>query len=302
MDDGIGADGPDARTPETVAVVGAGRVATALAVLLVRAGHRVVGASGRAASRERVATHLPGVPFLSGPEAARAAEVVVLGVPDDAIAATCDELAGAGALGPGRLVVHLSGSVDLGALSSAVAAGARALALHPLQSFPDVETGVERLPASAVAVTGSDAAAAAAGERLAREIGARPFALADEERALYHAAAVFCANYLVTVEAVAEDLFERAGVSGARSIMEPLARTSFDRVFDVGPGAALTGPAVRGDAGTIRRNLQALAERAPEAVELYAALARAAASLAERAGRLDAAGRARVEDALEGST
>jgi predicted short-subunit dehydrogenase-like oxidoreductase (DUF2520 family) len=271
-------------------------VATALGVAWRGAGHRIVGASGRDASAERVARHLPAVPFGAASAVVAQSDVVVLGVVDDAIADTCAQVAPS--LAAGTWVLHLSGSMGLDTLEAARERGAGVLSLHPLQSFPDVETGIERLPGSGIAVTAHDEAGRDLGMSLALDAGGRPFVLEDSVKPLYHAAAVFCANYLVTVEAVAERLMEEAGVVDAPALLAPLARTAFDRTFDLGPATALTGPAVRGDVGTLDRNLRALRARAPETVPAYVALAGLAADLAARAGRLSEDGRQAVEREL----
>jgi predicted short-subunit dehydrogenase-like oxidoreductase (DUF2520 family) len=284
-----------------VAVVGAGRVATALAVLWERAGHPVVAVTGREPTRKRARRYLAGARFYpqdQADEGARQAQLVVLGVPDDLIEDVCARLASRRAFESGQHLLHLSGSVGLDALSSARALGVAILSLHPLQSFPDVEAGLARLPGSTISVTAADSEGFAYGEGLAREVGGRPFRLADEVKPLYHAAAVFCANYLVVVEGMAEQLFRLAGLDDPLHVFQPLARSAFESTFAVGPGTALTGPAARGDAGTIARNLAALTERAPEAVPAYVALARLAAGLAARGGRLSPEGRAQVEEAL----
>lgn len=285
----------------TVAVIGAGRVGTALAVGLERAGHRVVAASGREPSRERVRRLLAGARFYQPDEAhqgARAADLVVIGVPDDLIAEICWGLGERDAFHPRQQAMHLSGSVGLDALAPAATLGAAILSLHPLQSFPDVDEGIARLPGSHIAVTATDEGGFAYGEGLARDVGGLPFRIADEVKPLYHAAAVFCSNYLVAVEGMAEHLFRLAGLEEPLRSFEPLARTALEGTFAKGPGAALTGPAARGDAGTIARNLAALADRSPEAVPAYVALARVAADLASRAGRLTPDGRAGVEEVL----
>jgi predicted short-subunit dehydrogenase-like oxidoreductase (DUF2520 family) len=282
-----------------IALVGAGRVGTALAVLLARAGHRIVGASGRDRSRARVEAFLPGVPFVPPTEAVEGAEAVILGVPDDAIAPLCADLAAADALRSGRFVAHLSGAAPLLALDPARAAGALVLSLHPLQTFPDVEAGIERLPGSAVAVTAWDQDAYVVGEHLAEDAGGRPFRIPEERRALYHAAAVFCSNYLVAVEGLAERLFRVAGVDEPVRAFGPLARATLDNVLRAGPAAALTGPVARGDAGTVRRNLEALSTHAPDAVSAYVALARASLALADRSGQLSAEGRTRIRGVLD---
>jgi predicted short-subunit dehydrogenase-like oxidoreductase (DUF2520 family) len=283
-----------------IALVGAGRVGTALAVLLSRAGHRISGASGREASRERLRRFLPGVPFTTADEAARGADAVILGVPDDAIPSVAGELAETGAFQERQAVIHLSGSAPLAGLDPARAAGALVLALHPLQTFPDVESGIERLPGSAVAVTAWEEEAAVLGEGLARHAGARPFRIAEERKALYHAAAVFCSNYLVTVEGLAEDVFRAAGLKDPVEAFGPLARATLDNVLRAGPAEALTGPVARGDVGTVRRNLEALARHVPHAVPAYVALAAAALSMAERSGRLSEDGRTEIREVLDG--
>jgi predicted short-subunit dehydrogenase-like oxidoreductase (DUF2520 family) len=275
-------------------------VATALGVLWGRAGHSIVTASGREASRDRVSTYLPGTAFELDPaRAAAAAGTVVLGVRDDLIEHICRRVAADGGLRPGARVLHLSGSVPLAALDPARGAGAGVLSLHPLLSFPDVSTGIERLPGSGIAVTAETEEVSAFGQDLAKDAGARPFVLPDEVKPLYHAGAVFASNYLVAVEALAEQILTAAGVAGAPLLLEPLARSAFDRAFALGPEAALTGPAVRGDAGTIERNLRALAASAPGAVASYVALADAAAAIALEAGRIDAGQHGRVREALD---
>jgi predicted short-subunit dehydrogenase-like oxidoreductase (DUF2520 family) len=282
-----------------VGLVGAGRVATALGVLLERAGHDVVAASGRDASRERVARYLSRTAFTTAEEAAREAEVVVIGMPDDRIEPACSALAAAGALTAGRRVLHLSGSVTLAALAAAAAAGCGVLALHPLQSFPDVDTGIERLPGSGIGITAGGEADFEFGVGLALDVGGAPFRLRDDVKALYHSAAVFSANFLVTVQGLAADVLRRSGVDDPLALLEPLARTSFDRTFSLGPGAALTGPAARGDAGTIERNLAALSKDAPDAVQAYVALSAAAAELAVSAGRITREDAERVREELD---
>lgn len=279
-----------------VSVVGAGRVGTAVAVLLGRAGHRIVAVSGRGPTRDRASRFLSGVPFLDPAEAASAGELVLIGVPDDEIPAIVGRIADEGGFRSGQWVAHLSGASGLDVLSPGRAAGARPLALHPLQTFPDVAGALERLPGCAMAVTAEDAEGYTVGERIADDLMARPFRLDDAMRPLYHAAAVFASNYLIVASAIAEDLFGRAGVPEPRSAMLPLQRASLDNVERLGPAEALTGPAVRGDASTIERNLTALRGSRPDVIAAYVELCRAALELAS--DRLPAGRRAAVEEAL----
>ena len=281
-----------------VAVVGAGRVGTALAVLLRDAGHRVVAVAGREGTVRRAATYLPDVPVQPPAEAATGADLVILGVPDDLIRSTAGSLANAGAFRAGAWGVHLSGASRLGVLDPARAAAARPLALHPLQTFPDVEGALQRIPGCAVGVTAEDEEGFAVGEGIAKDLGARPFRLEDDARPLYHAAAVFASNYVVASVGTAERLFRIAGIDDATEALMPLVLATVENVDRLGAGTALTGPAVRGDAGTIGGNLEALARSAPDAVAAYVAMAREALTLATEAGRLSEDGRAGVEEVL----
>lgn len=280
-----------------LAVVGAGRVGTSLAVLWRRAGHRIVAVAGGAATPERAARFLPEVPVLDPIGAAKAAEVVVIATPDAAIGPVCGEMATAGALDAANAVVHASGATGLDALAPAAATGASTLSVHPLQTCPTVEAGVERIPGSTFAVTAGDEDAYALGERLARDAGGRPVRIDDERKPLYHAAAVFASNYLVTLSALAEELGLAAGIEDPIAAFAPLQEATLANIARVGPAEALTGPAVRGDAITLQRNLEALDRYAPEGVRSYVVLADLALALAERAGRAPA-DRAAVEEVL----
>ena len=282
-----------------IAVVGAGRVGTALAVLLRDAGHRIVAVAGGSGTPARAARYLPGVPVQRAAEAARDAGVVLIGTPDAQIAAACEGVSRAGALGEGQTVAHLSGATGLDALAAARSAGADTMCVHPLQTCPDVESGLRRIPGSAFAITAESEDAAALGEQLARDVGGLPFRLAEDAKPLYHAAAVFASNYLVAITALADELERSADVPDPLGALLPLQRATLENVTLLGPGPALTGPALRGDAGTVERNLEALAKDAPHAIASYVALADLTVDLAERAGRLPPEARADVDEVLD---
>jgi predicted short-subunit dehydrogenase-like oxidoreductase (DUF2520 family) len=278
-----------------VSVVGAGKVGTAMAVLLGRAGHVVVAVSGRGPTRDRAARYLPEAAFLGPAEAARAGELVLLGVPDDLIATTARDLAGANAVGAGQFVAHLSGALGLAVLEPVRRAGARRLGIHPLQTCPDVSRALDRIPGCTVAVSADDEEGYVLAERVAAALLGEPFRLSDALRPLYHAAAVFASNYLVVTSGVAARLFDAAGLPDPGAAMGPLQRATLDNVRDLGPSKALTGPAARGDAGTVERNLESLAAHAPEAVAAYVTLGRVALDLATESGSLEPERRAAVE-------
>jgi predicted short-subunit dehydrogenase-like oxidoreductase (DUF2520 family) len=281
-----------------VAMLGGGRAGVAIAVLLQRAGHTIVAVSGRGPTRDRATRYLPDVPVLDPVSAVRDAELIVVAVPDDRIEPIVTELAVAGAFEPGRWVAHVSGATPLAALDAAREAGAHRLGIHPLQTFPDPAAGIDRIPGCLIAISADDDRGWFMAERIAEDLMGEPFRLQEDHRALYHAAAVFASNYLVTATAVAEQLLAAAGVPEPSRALRPLQRATVDNVGSMGAGDALTGPAVRGDAGTIERNLAALSAHAPWSIAAYVEMARLALDLAVRSGRLTDAQRASVEEVL----
>jgi predicted short-subunit dehydrogenase-like oxidoreductase (DUF2520 family) len=214
---------------EPVHIVGAGRVGSALAARL----------------RERgVALRDVG------------AELVLICVPDGAIG----EVARSIKVGP--WIGHVSGATSLSALDP----HRRRFSLHPLQTFTRAR-GPEQLDGAYAAVTAESEDARAVAVELAETLGLRPFRLADEERALYHAGAAIASNFLVTLRRVAGQLVEDAGAPP--EALDPLMRRTIENGFE------LTGPIARGDWATIEAHIHAIRARRPEYEPLYHALAEA---------------------------
>jgi predicted short-subunit dehydrogenase-like oxidoreductase (DUF2520 family) len=281
-----------------VAIVGAGRVGTCVGVLLTRAGHRVVAVSGRGPTRDRAQRFLPDARMLDAAAAAREGEFVFVGMPDDLIAGTVASIAAEGAWHEAQYVAHGSGALGLDVLTPARDGGARRLGIHPLQAIPDVGHGLDRIPGCAIAVAADDDDGYLVAERIADDLGGDSFRLDEALRPLYHAAAVLASNDLVVLTAAAGELFDAAGVPDPARAMRALQGATLDNVADLGPANALTGPAVRGDAGTVERNLTALGAHAPQTVAAYVALTRLALDLAVDSGRLAPPGRDAVEAVL----
>jgi predicted short-subunit dehydrogenase-like oxidoreductase (DUF2520 family) len=184
------------------------------------------------------------------------AELVLLCVPDDAIADVAREVA------PGPWVAHVSGATSLHAL----APHTRRFGLHPLQTFTR-SRGPEQLDGAWAAVTAETAAARAHGHELAATLGLRPFDLDDDARPAYHAGAAIASNYLVTLHRAASRLFEVAGAPPAALV--PLMTRTIENGFE------LTGPIARGDWKTVDAHVRAIHEKAPELEPMYVALAEA---------------------------
>jgi predicted short-subunit dehydrogenase-like oxidoreductase (DUF2520 family) len=270
----------------TVGVVGVGRVGSALAVALGRAGHHVVAVSGVSdASRRRAADRLPSAEVLPADQVVRAVDLVLLTVPDDALAAVVEGLAAVGAFRPGQLVAHTSGRHGLDVLGPATRQGALPLALHPVMTFAGGAEDVERLGGTSFGVTAPEPLRAA-GEALVVEMGGEPVWVPEDQRVLYHAALAWVSNNLVTLVSTAADLLRLTGAERPDLLLAPLLGAALDNALRRGD-AALTGPVARGDAGTVSAHLDALRASAPEVVPAYLALARLTADRALRDGRLD---------------
>ncbi|MGK0714867.1 DUF2520 domain-containing protein [Leucobacter sp. W1153] len=230
-----------------VKVIGAGRMGTAIARSLSACGINVSGPAARGDRGED-------------------ADIVLLAVPDAAIEEA------AGLLAPGALVGHFSGASELAPL-----APHEAFSLHPLTSVADAEHDFR---GGYAAIDGSTARAELAARDLASVLGMRSFRVRDEDRGAYHAAASMAANFLVTLEGAAEQLARTAGVG--REALVPLVRGALDNWATRGAAAALTGPIARGDEGTVARQRHAVAERTPEHLALFDALAESTRVLADQ--------------------
>lgn len=209
------------------------------------------------------------------------ATIFLLTVPDDRIEACCNQLTAAGCVRPGSIVFHCSGAQTSALLASASAAGAVVASVHPVRSFADPALVAASFAGTCCGVEG-DAAALAVLTPLFEASGARMVAIDPTQKTLYHAAAVFASNYLVTLVDVAMQCYGQAGVAPetALQMIAPLLRESAENALRLGPGAALTGPVARGDMATVVRQQQALLQWLPAHAALYAQLAGATAALA----------------------
>jgi predicted short-subunit dehydrogenase-like oxidoreductase (DUF2520 family) len=241
-------------TLNTIAIVGAGRLGTALAGALRATGLQVDGPLRRGADP-------------------RGAGAVLLCVPDGEIAAA------AAVVSPGVPVGHCSGATGLDVL-----AGHEAFALHPLMTVPAggadraAADGTSPFAGAGAAIAGSTPRALAIARELAERLAMRPTEVADADRAAYHAAASIASNYLVTLEGAAERLAATAGVD--RALLVPLVRAAVGNWARLGARDALTGPIARGDEATVNRQRAAVAERAPDLLPLFDTLADATKALA----------------------
>ncbi|MGP4021480.1 Rossmann-like and DUF2520 domain-containing protein [Saccharopolyspora sp. 5N708] len=284
-----------------VGVISAGRVGAVLGAALQRAGHQVVAVSAvSTASLRRADELLPGVAVLPPDEVAVQADLVLLAIPDDAIAGLVRGLVATESLRAGQILVHTCGAHGVAVLAPAAEIGVLPLAMHPAMTFTGRAEDVERLATACMAITAStvDEAGWHVAEALALELGMEPVRVPEESRRLYHAALTHGANHLITLVNECAELLRDAGVDIADRVMAPILSASLDNALRFGD-RAITGPVMRGDAGTVRAHLAALGEANPDTVPGYRELARRTAQRAEQAGILRADGAKAVREVLD---
>lgn len=262
-----------------VGVIGTGRAGAVIGSALRRAGHDVVACSARGdISRVRAEALLPGVPVTVPTDVARSCDLLVLGVPDDALPQVVESLAPH--VHPGQIVMHLSGRHGLGVL--APMGDVIAIAAHPVMTFTGTSLDLDRLDDCPFGITataeGSSIAAA-----LVMEMGGDPVEVADERRTIYHAALAHGANHLVTLVAQTLDLLAAAGVADPERIARPLLTAALDNALREGD-RALTGPVARADHATVRAHVTGIDDVGVE--RTYRALALATVDRASAAGTL----------------
>jgi predicted short-subunit dehydrogenase-like oxidoreductase (DUF2520 family) len=229
-----------------VTIVGAGRLGSALAKALKAKGIHVSG------------------PLQRGDTIA--GKIVLLAVPDR-------EIVNVAKLVPKESIIgHTAGAVTLDPLGKR-----ESFSMHPLMT---AATGAVDFAGATAAIAGTSERARKVARGLATALGMHPIEVSDEERIAYHAAASIAANFLVTLETMAERVGERAGVN--RTHLLPLARAALENWASLGP-MALTGPIARGDDAIVKQHRAEIKKHAPEFFALWEAMAKATAQVVKEA-------------------
>lgn len=268
-----------------VGVIGAGRVGSVLGAALKTAGHQIVAVSAVSdASRRRAEALLPDVEIRPADRIGPDVDLLLLAVPDDVLPKLVEGLVAAGGIRQGQFVVHTSGRHGIDVLQPATAIGGLPLAVHPAMTFTGTTVDLDRLSGVCFGVTAPEMLRPVA-ETLVLEMGGEPVWIAEGNRSLYHAALAQGANHLVTLVASSMDLLRRAGAENPQRMLGPLMSAALDNALRYGD-SGLTGPVVRGDAGTVREHIAALRSASPETTAAYVAMARLTADRALAAGLL----------------
>lgn len=281
-----------------IAVVGAGKVGSALALLLNRQGYPVAGVASKSIdSASRVADELKVPASVKPEEVTLGADVVFITTPDRVIADVAEGITARGGFRRGQVVFHTSGAHPADEVGAARRSGALVASLHPLQSFADIKMAMENLPGSYFALEG-DSEALPLAEQIVRDLGGKSFAIAAADKPLYHAAACIASNYLVSLMHFATGLYGRFGLTRAEAFeaLFPLVRGTINNISQVGTPHALTGPVARGDGPTLEGHLKVLKDAGEQELDLYSRLGLYTVRVALEKGSVNAEEAGKLDD------
>jgi len=269
-----------------IGFIGAGTVATALATSLSNKGYPVIAVSSRSAdSAKKLAGLIRGCNACSGSqEVSDTAGLIFITTPDDAIASVASQVEWR----PGQYVIHCSGADSSDTLKPAREAGATVGVFHPLQTFAIASQAVDNIPGTTFAIEAEEPLLSMLKE-MATSLGGNCVEIKAGDKVVYHAAAVFACNYLVTLVKLSTDLWQTFGIPREQAVraLMPLLRGTINNIDAIGIPQCLSGPIARGDTGTIKKHLTALQKAAPELVSAYRELGLKTIPIARAKGKID---------------
>lgn len=272
-----------------VAIIGAGKVGTAIGYLLGRRGYRIVGVASRKlrSSKKAISFIGQGSATKDLEKIAGQADIIFITTSDEAIETVCQKLATSGSLVKGTYMFHTCGALPSSILSSAKEVGLYIGSIHPLQSLADVKEAVRRLKGSYFCIEG-DKKALNVAKKIVSDLKGRCFTVRVDRKPLYHAGAAVVSNFLVSTIHFGLELNEAAGIrkKPALKALMPLIHGTIGNIEKIGIPFALTGPIARGDADIISQHLKSISKEKKEFLNLYSELGRQTVKIAEKKGTL----------------
>ena len=279
-------------------VIGAGKVGISLACILKKKGLTISGVSDNAAaSLQRAEAYLGPEIFYTGSnkDVIDRSDVVAITTQDRVIKDVVAEIDSSTEDLTGKLIFHTSGADPSSILKPLDKKGALLGSLHPLQTFPDIESAIDVLPETNIFIEGDEKAIGML-RRIAEQIGSGVFVIDGKDKVLYHLCAVFVCNLLCALFYSGEGIMDKIGIEFAPFI--PIIRATVRNIEKKGPLASLTGPVVRGDAKTVKAHLDAMGGMEQQK-KIYRALSEVALEMTAKRGVLDEETMAAVRAALD---
>ena len=269
---------------KTINLIGGGRVGQTLGRLLAQDGQYQVQdllTRSQASAEQALAFIGSGraVPHMTD---LRPADLWLLAVPDGQIEPVAEALAGCDALHPAR-AFHASGALSSEVLHPLQAKGWQVASAHCLLSFASPELAQQQFAGTPCALEG-EVQTRAELRALFTRLGAQCFDVRAQDKLLYHAGAVFATNFLPVLQDLAEQLWQHSDMPQPliQHLRASLLQNAVNNITTLGPQAALTGPAARGDSALVAAQGQAVQQWNASAGQAYQALSALARQLAQR--------------------
>jgi len=261
-----------------VAIIGAGKVGTALGQALSKTGYRIIALTCSRISSARKSQKIigQGTAYKNSTQAAREADIVILSVPDGMIRSVSEDLSGSDFQWDGKYVFHCSGLLPSHILDPLKNRGAWTASFHPVQSFSQKDPSEKSMNGIFFGIEGGKKALALARD-MAKKLGAKHITISPEDKPLYHASCCLVSNYFVALMDSAAAVMETIGIAPPKTkeIFYPLLQGTLQNVKKFGIPQALTGPVIRGDVETVEAHIRALKSQ-PVHSRVYRTMARQA--------------------------
>jgi predicted short-subunit dehydrogenase-like oxidoreductase (DUF2520 family) len=281
-----------------IGFIGAGTTGTALASRLDQQGFIISAVNSRTpTSAERLASRVQNCKvFPSAQEVADNTQLIFITTPDDVISKIADSVI----WHDKQYIVHCSGVHSIDIMATAKKYSTLTGCFHPLQTFADIEQAFNNLPGSTFALEADEPLLSILKE-MAIALRGDWVILKPGDKALYHTAAVFACNYLVTLVKLATDLWNDFGIPQEQAIkaLLPLLRGTLQNIQNIGLPNCLTGPIARGDLGTVSKHLSTLATENKTVLQSYKLLGLNTIPIALAKGKIDKARAKELETLLK---
>ena len=269
-----------------IGIIGAGKVGTSLAAVLKKKGFHIVVVSDTDEASLKTAEKYLGNDVLytqNNMDVVGAADAIAITTQDRVIQDIAAEINAKAERLDGKLIFHTSGADPSSILLPLDKKGAFLGSLHPLQTFPDIDSAIGVLPDTYIFIEGDEGAVPLL-KQLGENIGAKVYTIAGKDKVLYHLSAVFVCNLLSALFYSGKGLMEKINIDFGPFL--PIIRATLKNIENKGPLAALTGPIVRGDVKTVMAHLGAI-ENMELHRKVYKALSEVAVQMAAERKTID---------------
>ena len=282
-----------------IGIIGAGKVGTAIGHALQKKGFRIVAVSDATGQKalETARRYLGDGPLYTRDNAlvAKAADIIAITTQDGAIRDVAKDLHERAERLDGTIIFHTSGAHPSSILEPLNDRGAILGSLHPLQTFPDIESAIRVLPGTYIFIEG-DTQAIPLLERLGTSIGIATVPIEGKDKIYYHLSAVFVCNLLCALLYASEGIMEKVKIT--LKPFFPIIHATLRNIEVSGPLMSLTGPVARGDVGTVEDHIRAM-DNMKLHERIYKALSCAALDMVKERRLLNRETLSALEHALE---